>query len=334
MVSTKTAKKRPQPERGFLNRGSTRSTGAINSPRLSLSPDAHVPIHTYLPQEQPYAMTLVLPERALDSTFGAVQQFQLKPLDWDTSFFGARMGTIVRTIPTLQTEAAASVDSLTYALRSLLDDARSAGYAHLILRLPIDDLSGIWAAEGSGLKLVDVGIDSRITLGHDVASAHSPRLTIRACVPGDVDTLREIAADAFKLSRFSADPFFTDDQVKEFHRTWTTNLCQGLAQTVLVAERDGGIAGFVSCSVSGTEGRIPLIATNALARGQGVGRALVAAALRWFSAAGCRVADVKTQAQNYSALALYHRSGFNVFKTELTFSIALGSAVHSDGGPR
>jgi ribosomal protein S18 acetylase RimI-like enzyme len=56
---------------------------------------------------------------------------------------------------------------------------------------------------------------------------------------------------------------------------------------------------------------------------------LVSAGLKWFRGAGCRVVHVKTQAHNYRALALYHRSGFTVSKVELTFSIGLGSAAHS-----
>ena len=35
------------------------------------------------------------------------------------------------------------------------------------------------------------------------------------------------------------------------------------------------------------------------------------------------VAHVKTQAHNYPALALYHRAGYVVSKTELTFSVTL-----------
>jgi mycothiol synthase len=93
-----------------------------------------------------------------------------------------------------------------------------------------------------------------------------------------------------------------------------------------VAERGGEVIGFVSCALSGDEGRIPLIACGEGQRGRGLGRALVASALRWFAANGARVAHVKTQAVNYPALALYHRSGFNVSKTELTFSITLDPA--------
>jgi ribosomal protein S18 acetylase RimI-like enzyme len=144
----------------------------------------------------------------------------------------------------------------------------------------------------------------------------------------DESILGELAGRAFVLSRFSADPFFTPEQVQNFHRTWITNLCRELAQRVLVCEIDGTVAGFVSCALASDEGRIPLIATGAEYRGRGLGSALVAAALHWFLDAGCRVVHVKTQAHNFRALALYHRSGFTVSNVELTFSIALGSATH------
>jgi ribosomal protein S18 acetylase RimI-like enzyme len=85
----------------------------------------------------------------------------------------------------------------------------------------------------------------------------------------------------------------------------------------------GQVAGFVSNSVNSREARIPLIATNAEFRRTGIGRALVARAVSWSAEQGVPVAHVKTQAHNYPALALYHRAGYVVSKTELTFSVTL-----------
>jgi ribosomal protein S18 acetylase RimI-like enzyme len=139
----------------------------------------------------------------------------------------------------------------------------------------------------------------------------------------EVEALCELAGDAFALSRFAVDPFFSSAQAQAFFRQWTRNLCTGLAQAVLVGDLDGAPAGFVSCALAGEEGRIPLIATDARHRRRGLGRALVGAALRWFAGAGAPVVHVKTQAANYPALALYQRSGFTTSRTELTFSATL-----------
>lgn len=260
----------------------------------------------------------------------AASHVELRRLDWDSAFFGEPMGTLVLERPGGSgddpVEPTSRAHQIEQDLRRALARAHAAGYAHLILRVPASDLPAAWAAERAGLTLVDVGIDSSLRMGASPPPAPSD-LRIRALQAGDVAELREIAADSFRLSRFSADPFFSPEQVHEFHREWVKNLCGGLAQQVLVCELTGvlagTLAGFASCSIRQGEGRIPLIATRAAYRKRGVGRSLLAAAIRWFADAGARVVHVKTQAHNYSALALYHRTGFVISSSELTFSVTL-----------
>jgi ribosomal protein S18 acetylase RimI-like enzyme len=135
--------------------------------------------------------------------------------------------------------------------------------------------------------------------------------------------LRELAATAFVFSRFDIDPFFSRQQVQDFHRQWVTNLHNGLAQALLVSETAGELSGFVSCSLDGDKGRIPLIAVSSEHRGSGLGSALVRAALRWLYDAGAREVRVKTQATNIPATLLYERNGFVLERSEVTFSKVL-----------
>jgi ribosomal protein S18 acetylase RimI-like enzyme len=259
-------------------------------------------------------------------TLASAAQLQLKQLDWDTAFFGARFGTVERMSAFdsgARSEHSVAVDER--ELRLLLAQARAERYAHLIFRAASDDYLSIWAAEHAGLRLVDVGIDSSRELRKRALPSEPTAIQVRPAAANDEPVLQDLAGGAFTLSRFAADPFFTPAEVREFHRTWVANLCRGLAQCVLVCEIDKSVVGFVSCAVTADEGRIPLIATASAYRGRGIGFALVAAALRWFASADCRVVHVKTQAHNFGALALYHRAGFTTSHVELTFSIALGS---------
>jgi len=182
-----------------------------------------------------------------------------------------------------------------FDIRAALTQAQAQGYEHVIARVPAEELLTVWAVEQAGLRLVDIGLDSTFAFTTTPLPA-APCVPIRSARPKDLPALRDIAADAFRLSRFSADPFFSGEQVSDFHREWAKNLYAGLAQAVLVCEVDGSMAGFVTCAMSGEEGRIPLIATQAGYRRRGVGRGLVSAALRWFAEAGARVAHVKTRA--------------------------------------
>jgi ribosomal protein S18 acetylase RimI-like enzyme len=244
---------------------------------------------------------------------------EVRPLAWDTDFFGARMGVISRR------EGSASAGHLERDLAEAVAQAGAEGYAHVIFRTGAEDSAAIWAAQRAGMRLVDVGVDSAIDLHRiDLPALPTPAAgaDLRAVREDDLPTLQDLAAGSFTLSRFSADPFFTPQQVRDFHRQWVANLVGGLAAAVLVREVEGRIAGFVSCSRAGEEGRIPLIATDAAFRRRGVGQSLVAGALRWFVRDGARLALVKTQAHNYPALALYQQVGFRITKTELTFSAA------------
>jgi ribosomal protein S18 acetylase RimI-like enzyme len=214
-------------------------------------------------------------------------------------------------------------------LWAVLTEAARDGYEHLIYRAGADDFASIWAAEQSGMHLVDIGVDSTFTFGSTSLPKQPAAPLVREARSSDIAPLQDLAATAFVRSRFVTDPFFDSDANVKLHREWVKNLFGGLAQAIFVCEIDGQPAGFVSNSVNAHEARIPLIATNASYRRMGVGRALVASALHWSSEQGVPHAHVKTQAHNYPALALYHRAGYVVSKTELTFSVTLTSRVRS-----
>jgi ribosomal protein S18 acetylase RimI-like enzyme len=253
-----------------------------------------------------------LPDRTFDT-------FELRRLDWDTTHFGKKMGALVFTSSDISLTPA----TLAQHLRRVLAEAADDGYAHVILRAPADRLTLARAAEQAGLRLVDVSLDLDIALsGRHHSTAIGPN--VRPATPGDLEVLRSIAEGAFELSRFAADPFFSREQVADFYRQWVTNLCDGLAKQVLVAEASDEVVGFTSCALQDeSSGRIPLIATSEFHRRQGIGRVLIDESLRWFAAAGIKNVRVKTQAANYPALGMYHRMGFIVAATELTFSATL-----------
>jgi ribosomal protein S18 acetylase RimI-like enzyme len=84
---------------------------------------------------------------------------------------------------------------------------------------------------------------------------------------------------------------------------------------VLVAEFDGGVAGFVTLSPthhwSGEpEASIGELVVSGQAEGRGIGSALVEAAMARAQESGCARISVSTGAANARARALYRRLGF------------------------
>lgn len=82
-------------------------------------------------------------------------------------------------------------------------------------------------------------------------------------------------------------------------------------EALLVAETDAGIAGYCAAAV-GTDGRgwILSLAVDPDARGQGLGRALMVAALEALRGLGAHPIELTVAPTNTSACALYRSLGF------------------------
>ena len=160
------------------------------------------------------------------------------------------------------------------------------------------------AAERYGFALVDIRVTYERALD-DLATALSARLAgIREARPEDVERLKQITGRNFADSRFYADPHFQPSQCDALYATWIERSFNGYADRVLVAERNGTVVGYVTCNLADRTGNIGLIAVDAAARGEGVGRRLVISALHYFREQGMTGTTVVTQARNIGSQRL------------------------------
>ena len=109
----------------------------------------------------------------------------------------------------------------------------------------------------------------------------------------------------------------------------TPSFCRGFVETLVlragcgrfdpeasfIAESPSGNAGVLLAShLSRTNGHICQVSVAPAAQGQGVGRALMAAALRSFRAQGLQTASLSVTLDNHAAYALYLSLGFHLRK--------------------
>ncbi len=219
----------------------------------------------------------------------------LQALDWDSRFFGIRIGRLSGT-------PASAAD-----LAAPLATARAENYDCLYASVPADALDAGLLLERAGFVARDV----RLEFGRAVAGA-PPVDGVRTWSQEDLPVLEQIAETAFANTRFAADPHFPRERVRELYRTWIRNSCQGFADAVLVAGPAHEPQGFVTLHLekATADARIGLIGIAGAHRGQGVGSRLVSAAIHWTSGQGCTRILVATQAINVGAQRLYQRAGF------------------------
>jgi dTDP-4-amino-4,6-dideoxy-D-galactose acyltransferase len=224
-------------------------------------------------------------------------------LEWDTAFFGRRIGRVnggrldeAQADAALAWCAAQNIDCVYFLADS-------------------DDAGTVRAVEARGFILVD----ARITLERTGTAPAMPG-HVRLSQAGDVAALKAMAASHHRKSRFYYDAHFSQAECEAMYATWIERSCDGsYADAVLVAERDGQPAGYATCEIQAGGGEIGLLGVGEAWQRQGIGTALVNGALAWFDERGIATVEVVTQARNISAQRLYQRCGFVTKRVQFSY---------------
>jgi ribosomal protein S18 acetylase RimI-like enzyme len=238
-----------------------------------------------------------------------------KFLDWDSRFFGHRIARVERN----RLDEASMAEALDWCREHRID-------CLYFLCAPDDDRS-VRLAEAEGFHLVDVRLELSRRLD---APPDAFDDVVRSFQPTDFDALLQIASEAYRDTRFWYDGRFTREQAASLYREWIAKSCRDDEKQVLVFVEDGQVKGFVTCSFEAASiGRIGLFAVASEARGAGVGRALVGAALAHCYSDGGREIRVVTQARNIGAQRLYQACGFRTLSMHLWYH-KWSSAIQAD----
>jgi dTDP-4-amino-4,6-dideoxy-D-galactose acyltransferase len=219
-------------------------------------------------------------------------------LEWDSTFFGIRIGRVIGDIADTERmraieawAASQEVDCLYY-----LADVRS-------------DEHDEWLAS-RGFRYVD----TRLTLER-AAPADLTLTGVRDADSTDVAALRRIAARGHRDARFYQDPRFAP-AADRLYSYWIEKSVNDPATAVFVPEGHPA-HGYITCyRVDDMYGQIGLVGVDESARGRGLGRGLVTAALAWCGRSGLPRMRVVTQAANEPASRLYQACGFMPAQTQ------------------
>ena len=219
-------------------------------------------------------------------------------------------------------------------LKACLADAEAHGVRFLSVRLAEDALAALHAVEAVRFRI----LESFLTFGRKAAGEilfdGGSDFHIRLAQPEEMETVAAIAYHAFQSFRLRVDPQIPESRARHSRREWVRNGFKGRAEAIYVAESENHLrsesprlVGFALLrSKVSTEkiGEIELIAVDPAFHGRGIGKALVAKAIRHYQGKTTEI-QVGTQAKNLQAIGLYTRMGFSVVRSELSFH------RHSDG---
>lgn len=227
-------------------------------------------------------------------------------LAWDSEFFGV---TIARLAAVPDRDALGDVDV----------ECRGRGVDCLYALVDADQREQMQAMEDRGYRMVDI----RMTLACSTRGRQAlptADVAVRLVRAADVTKLEDIARVSHRDGRFHADGRFDRNRCDELYATWIARSCVDYADAVLVAELDGGAAGYITLDLlDDGAGSIGLFAVAPEARGRGVGGRLVEGALQWLAGSGCSRVEVVTQGCNAVAQRTYQKHGFRTDRVQVWF---------------
>lgn len=207
--------------------------------------------------------------------------------------------------------------------RPLVEGFKRQNWEYVIVRRPAGEWRRFHLLENVGFHYLDQILGFRlvnsVSLTRRQAQAH-----LRVAQSADESLVAELSARTFVRSRFHNDPLLTKEQCEMVYRQWGANSVRGqAAQCVWLAERDKQVVGFITLN-SKTEGKAPLGIIDLIGvlpqfSGQGLGSALVARGVEWFSSRGIQQVLVQTQGDNLAAIQLYTRMGFKPDYAQVTW---------------
>ncbi len=200
----------------------------------------------------------------------------------------------------------------------MLDFCRREAVQLLIARCRVDDIRAAQAMEEAGFRLMDTWVRYVGPLLPPAAANG-----IREARPGDLDQIEAIARVAFHAYRghYHADPRLDPAAADEVYVSWTRRCATGeAADVVLVAERDGRVAGFSALRMADAQtGELVLGAVHPASRGRGLYRAMSLNGMAWTARRGGVRFAAATHLSNLAAQKAWARLGMMPEAAAFTF---------------
>lgn len=243
----------------------------------------------------------------------------LTPLPWDSQLFGLPVARLVST----------GLDQA--AIAALLTVARAQGIRLLYwLAEPTDTVTAAAAAAARARLL-----DRKATFVQPLADDAAPELPAADVHEAARVTpaLLALARQSGAHSRFRLDAQLPPGAFEQLYDNWLRNSLRGeLARLVLTTRSaDGPETGLLTLGLKDGRADIGLLAVDAAARGQGLGRRLVGEARRHARRWGCQEWQVVTQLANAGACRFYEQCGFRLARVEHVYHLWLPARGSGDG---
>ncbi len=231
--------------------------------------------------------------------------FNIEILDWDSNFFGCKVG--------LLRDDSCRVEFS--EVRNVMQ-ARNIEILYLLSPTPLP------ISFNSYYVVTQITFEASLNESRDKRPNRPEVSTIHYPNQLATDELRSLAYEAGCSSRFQLDPHITTYQFCRMYDQWIDRSCtREIADTVLVSNHADRLTGFMTLKRQSNFLQIGLIAVGKHYRGKGIGSLLIEKAFEYGRITDCELLRVVTQSNNASAIKLYEKSGMQMISTQYFYHL-------------
>jgi len=167
----------------------------------------------------------------------------LHKLEWDTAHFGIPMGKIKHILGGVEPDRDLAAKRL--LVNSATKEFKKMGIRHISIRLPVDDVNGIYALEREKYYLEDTIVEYYFDFCKQKIPEVPHQCRLRLYQASDFQMIKEGVKGIFEgyLDRFHRDLHLDNAKSDELYEKWMINSCKGLADDCIIATIDGRLAG-------------------------------------------------------------------------------------------
>jgi GNAT superfamily N-acetyltransferase len=206
---------------------------------------------------------------------------------------------------------------LSQQIISLLTDLKKNDITYATYRFPANNYPLIHALEAHEFVLIDILMSLEQSVQSNQISVPTSEFISQPNLQ-DHSELIQLASRVFALNRFYNDPLIDPSQANAIYAKWMENSLNGQAADEVLIYKEEKILGFVTLQKTG---HIPLVGVSQEARGKGIAKSLVFAALQRLKEMGAVKAEIETQVINTPALRAYSSCGFKLNNAYVTYRI-------------
>ena len=219
------------------------------------------------------------------------KNYELRPLQWDTDYFG--------------------VSSARVNLTGVVDEngqEEIIGFCKHYDFITISNPDNIsennnWIGSKTNAFLADVNIQF-MKLLVDKPQYKDEKTYVVNCLSRN-EQIVNIGKKSFSYSRFFNDPRLPQKQAKNIYLYWTEGAFDQENKYFAISEREGNVAGYILFSFNEDSCVIELIAVDEKYQGQRVGKSLIHTVESFVIDKGIQKIKVGTQVNNISAVLFY-----------------------------